>query len=95
MADFDGSTTRLSSPKSELAEVGKATQVLLDGRIRQLLVGTDQGRVYEWRLGAVEQAPAFVGHIAVSEVAVSALAYALGEVFAGSRRRGRPRQHLV
>ncbi len=59
---------------------GKATQVLLDGRIRQLLVGTDQGQVYEWRLGAVEQAPAFVGHIAVSEVAVSALGYALGEV---------------
>ncbi|MDE2742628.1 MAG: hypothetical protein OXI58_13635, partial [Gemmatimonadota bacterium] len=59
---------------------GKATQVLLDGRIRQLLVGTDQGQVYEWRLGAVEQAPAFVGHIAVSEVAVSALTYALGEV---------------
>ena len=79
-ADFDDSTTRLSSPKSELAEVGKATQVLLDGRIRQLLVGTDQGQVYEWRLGGVEQAPAFVGHIAVSEIAVSALAYALGEV---------------
>ena len=59
---------------------GKATQVLLDGRIRQVLVGTDRGQVYEWRLGAVEQAPAFVGHIAVSEVAVSALAYALGEV---------------
>ncbi|MXW81510.1 MAG: ABC transporter permease subunit [Gemmatimonadetes bacterium] len=59
---------------------GKATQVLLDGRIRQVLVGTDQGRVYEWRLGAVEQAPAFVGHITVSEVAVSALGYALGEV---------------
>ena len=59
---------------------GKATQVLLDGRIRQLLVGTDQGQVYEWRLGGVEHAPAFVGHIAVSEVAVSALAYALGEV---------------
>ena len=59
---------------------GKATKVLLDGRIRQLLVGTDQGQVYEWRLGGVEQAPAFVGHIAVSEVAVSALAYALGEV---------------
>lgn len=59
---------------------GKATQVLLDGHIRQLLVGTDQGQVYEWRLGAVEQVPAFVGHIAVSEVEVSALAYALGEV---------------
>ena len=59
---------------------GRATQVLLDGRIRQLLVGTDRGQVYEWRLSGVEQAPAFVGHIAVSEVAVSALAYALGEV---------------
>ncbi len=59
---------------------GKATQVLLNGRIRQVLVGTDQGQVYEWRLGAVEQVPAFVGHIAVSEVAVAALAYALGEV---------------
>ena len=59
---------------------GKATQVLLDGRIRQLLVGTDRGQVYEWRLGGVEQAPAFVGHLAVSEVAVSALEYALGEV---------------
>ena len=59
---------------------GQATQVLLDGRIRQVLVGTDRGQVYEWRLGAVEQAPAFVGHIAVSEVAVSALAYALGEI---------------
>ena len=70
--DFDDST--------ELAEVGKATQVLVDGRIRQLLVGTDRGEVYEWRLGGVEQAPAFVGHIAVSEVAVSALAYSLGEV---------------
>ena len=59
---------------------GKATQVLVDGRIRQVLVGTDQGQVYEWRLGAAEQAPAFVGRIVVSEVAVSALAYALGEV---------------
>ena len=59
---------------------GKATQVLLDGRIRQVLVGTDRGQVYEWRLGAVEQAPALLGRIAVSEVAVSALAYALGEV---------------
>ena len=59
---------------------GKATQVLVDGRIRQVLVGTDQGQVYEWRLGAVEQAPAFVGRIVVSEVAVSVLAYALGEV---------------
>ncbi len=59
---------------------GKATQVLVDGRIRQVLVGTDQGQVYEWRLGAVEQAPAFVGRIVVSEIAVSALAYALGEV---------------
>ena len=59
---------------------GKATQVLLDGRIRQLLVGTDRGQVYEWRLSGVEQAPAFVGHIAVSEVVVSALGYALGEV---------------
>ena len=59
---------------------GKATQVLLDGRIRQLLVGTDRGQVYEWRLSGVEQVPAFVGHIAVSDVAVSALAYALGEV---------------
>ncbi|MYA21867.1 MAG: ABC transporter permease subunit, partial [Gemmatimonadetes bacterium] len=79
-ADFDDSTTRQSSPKSELAEVGKATQILLDGHIRQLLVATDRGQVYEWRLGVVEQAPAFVGHIAVSEVAVSALGYALGEV---------------
>ena len=43
-------------------------------------MGTDRGQVYEWRLGAVEQAPAFAGRIAVSEVAVSALAYALGEV---------------
>ena len=59
---------------------GRATQVLLDGHIRQLLVGTDRGEVYEWRLSGVEQAPAFVGHIAVSEVAVSALGYALGEV---------------
>ncbi len=59
---------------------GKATQVLLDGRIRQLLVGTDRGLVYEWRLGAVEQAPELVGHMAVAEVAVSALGYALGEV---------------
>ena len=59
---------------------GKATQVLIDGRIRQVLVGTDQGQVYEWRLGAVEQAPVFAGRIAVAEVAVSALAYALGEI---------------
>ncbi len=59
---------------------GKATQVLIDGRIRQVLVGTDRGQVCEWRLGAVEQAPAFAGHIAVSEVAVSALAYALGDI---------------
>ena len=59
---------------------GRATQVLLDGRIRQVLVGTDQGQVCEWRLGAVEQAPAFAGRMAVSEAAVSALGYALGEV---------------
>ena len=59
---------------------GKATQVLLDGRIRQVLVGTDQGQVCEWRLGPVEQAPAFAGCMAVSEAAVSALGYALGEI---------------
>ena len=62
---------------------GKATQVLLDSRIGQVLVGTDQGQVCEWRLGAVEQAPALGGRIAASEVAVSALAYALGEVSLG------------
>ena len=59
---------------------GKATQVLLDGRIRQMLVGTDQGQVCEWRLGAVDHAPAFAGCLAVSEAAVSVLGYALGEI---------------
>ena len=59
---------------------GKATQVLLDGRIRQVLVGTEKGQVCEWRLGAVEQAPAFAGCMAVAESAVSVLAYALGEI---------------
>ena len=59
---------------------GKATQVLLDGRIRQVLVGTDQGQVCEWRLGPVEQAPAFAGRMAVSDAVVSALGYALGEI---------------
>ncbi len=59
---------------------GKPTQVLVDGRIRQVLVGTDQGQVCEWRLGAVGQGPAFVECIVVAETAVSALAYALGEV---------------
>lgn len=59
---------------------GQATQVLLDGRIRQVLVGTDRGQVCEWRLGPVEQVPTFVGSIAVADVAVSALGYALGEI---------------
>ncbi len=59
---------------------GKATQVLIDSRIRQVLVGTDQGQVYEWALGPVEQAPVLAGRIAVAEGAVSALAYALGEI---------------
>lgn len=59
---------------------GQPTHVLIDGRIRQVLVGTDRGQVHEWRLNAVEQAPALVGRVRVSDVAVSALAYALGEV---------------
>ncbi len=60
---------------------GQATQVLLDSRIRQLLVGTDQGQVCEWHLGTtVAQAPVLATCLTVSEVPVSALAYALGEL---------------
>ena len=58
----------------------RPTQVLLDGRIRQLLVGTTAGSLYEWRLYGVEERPVLVGRLSAADGAITALGYILGEV---------------
>ena len=57
-----------------------ATQILIDSRTRQLLVGTDRGQLFEWRLRDVDERPDYLGQCLVSTSAVTALAYILGEV---------------
>ena len=59
---------------------GRATQLLIDTRTRQLLVATDRGELYEWRLRDIDERPNFLGQFEVSTTAVTALAYILGEV---------------
>ena len=58
----------------------RPTQVLVDGRIRQMLVGTAAGSLYEWRLYGVDERPELVGRLPAADGAVTALAYILGEV---------------
>ena len=64
---------------ADLAGV-RATQILIDTRTRQLLVGTDRGALYEWRLHEVDARPTFLGQFEVATTAVTALAYVLGDV---------------
>ena len=59
---------------------GEATQILVDSQVRQLLVSTDRGEVYEWRLKGVDFKPALVGRVEVSPDKVTAMVYLLGEV---------------
>lgn len=58
----------------------RPTQVLVDGRIRQMLVGTTAGSLYEWRLYGVDERPALVGRLPAADGAITSLGYILGEV---------------
>ena len=60
--------------------VGVPTAVLCDGLLRQILVGTDRGQIFEWRLRGVDAAPEFVGSFDAGPAAITALEYVLGEV---------------
>ena len=61
---------------------GKPTALLMDGEGRQLLVGSDSGRIYEWQLGGLQAEPGFVRSFAGAEegTAITALAFVLGDV---------------
>ena len=65
---------------AELAE--KPTTLLMDGEGRQLLVGSEAGRIYEWELGGMDQKPRLVRSFAATEAgtAITALAHILGDV---------------
>ena len=64
----------------ELAE--KPTALLMDGEGRQLLVGSEGGRIYEWELGGPDRKPRFVRSFAATQAgtAITALAHILGDV---------------
>ena len=56
------------------------TKLLIDRRVRRLLVGLVDGRIAEWRLGDVGQVPRFIGAFPASDTAITALTYVLGDV---------------
>ncbi len=63
------------------AEVdGAPTAVLVDGSGRHLLAGTDRGEVYCWDSSDVGGPPTLVQRFRASDLAVTALAYVLGDV---------------
>ena len=61
---------------------GKPTTLLMDGGGRQLLVGSDSGRIYEWQLGDLLGEPSFVRSFAAADEgsAITALAFVLGDL---------------
>ena len=61
---------------------GNPTTVLVDNLVRQVLVGTDQGEMGEWRLEGMDEEPSFRGSFQVAEegIPVTALAFILGDV---------------
>lgn len=63
------------------AEVdGTPTTVLVDGSGRHLLAGTDRGEVYCWDAKDVRAPPSLVQRFRASDLAITALAFVLGDV---------------
>lgn len=58
---------------------GRPTALLLDRRGRHLLIGTDQGELWEWALGEVGEEPVWQGAFRASTSPVTALGFILGE----------------
>lgn len=54
--------------------------LLLDRRLRRLLVGMDNGKIAEWKLGEVDDIPQYQGVFAASKTAITALDHVLGDV---------------
>ena len=61
---------------------GRPGKILIDGQVRHLLVGTDTGRICEWKLGDVDDEPSSKGAFAASPdgAAITALSFVLGDV---------------
>ncbi len=74
---IEGAAYELSAELS-----GNPTALLVDGLVRQGLVGTDRGEVYEWLIGDVEEKPSLVGSFAAADpgVGITALEFILGDV---------------
>ena len=59
---------------------GTPTTVLVDGNGRYLLAGTNRGEVYCWDITDVQVQPSLVQRFRASDLAITALAYVLGDV---------------
>ncbi len=59
---------------------GMATTLLLDRRLRRLLVGMDSGYIGVWKLGDVDQVPQFQSAFKAANAPITALNYILGDV---------------
>ena len=59
---------------------GRPTTVLVDGNSRRLLAGTDRGEVYCWDVSNVKAAPSLVQRFRASDLAITAVAFLLGDV---------------
>lgn len=59
---------------------GMATTLLLDRRLRRLLVGMDSGYIAVWKLGDVDQVPQFQSAFKAASAPITALNYILGDV---------------
>ena len=60
--------------------VGRPTTVLVDGSGRHLLAGTDRGDVYCWDVSDVQTPPSLMQRFRASDLAITALAFVLGDV---------------
>jgi len=54
--------------------------LLLDRRLRRLLVGMDNGHIAQWKLGDIGDRPQYEGSFAAAETAITALDHVLGDV---------------
>lgn len=59
---------------------GRPTTVLVDGSSRRLLAGTDRGEVYCWDVSNAKAAPSLVQRFRASDLAITAVAFLLGDV---------------
>ena len=59
---------------------GRATAGAVTRSGRYVLVGTDRGDVFRWEMGRAGDAPKLLGHFRVSDQAVTALDFLLGDV---------------